>query len=466
MSNKAAFQTKHASEVSDFYEQARYAVGQEESLERKYRLEPGPQVAARYHAAVNDLIVALKNVEQIGDANDHALVGTVLATHERYLEAIYRMFAAVDAGNTSLVNVIDTNEVDPAFETIDRLVNDAAAAQHQHAIEQLAALEQTESAVFYATPLVFAAGMLLLGIFWYVLRAYQQRLDTAQQRELQREVERIRSEAERDAANSASRAKSAFLANMSHELRTPLTAILGYSELMHISAQQLNHPEFVADSARIQVAGHHLLALINDVLDLSRIQAEKMPVFLEPVDLDDLIEVVVVTAEPLLAQHHNVLCVEYASDLGTTYTDVTKVRQVLLNLLSNAAKFTDHGTVTLRVQRKQVAGAAQICLQVIDTGIGMSAEQVQRIFEPFVQAEPTTATVYGGTGLGLALSQRLCELLGGIMTVTSELGHGSIFTVTLPDTLAPVAAAGVIPAPSPMSTHVAANHASFAANTA
>jgi PAS domain S-box-containing protein len=232
----------------------------------------------------------------------------------------------------------------------------------------------------------------------------------------------------RQVAEAANSAKSQFLANMSHELRTPLNAIIGYSEMLEEDATDRGHHDYVPDLQKIRAAGRHLLALINDVLDLSKIEAGKLELYLETFDLTTAIKDVATTVEPLVARRNNALTVTCASDLGAIRSDLTRVRQVLLNLLSNASKFTEHGRITLAAERR---GAA-VVLRVSDTGIGMTPEQMARLFEPFSQADTTTSRKYGGTGLGLAITRRFCELMGGDVSVESDMGRGSTFTVRLP----------------------------------
>jgi signal transduction histidine kinase/CheY-like chemotaxis protein len=236
----------------------------------------------------------------------------------------------------------------------------------------------------------------------------------------------------KESAESASRAKSTFLANMSHELRTPLTGIIGYSELLQRSAQYSGQAELLPDLVRIQKAGNHLLAIINDILDLSKIEADKMAIYLERLDPAALLRDVVNTATPLIEQKSNTIQVDLAADLGVLYSDSTKLRQILLNLLSNAGKFTEHGEITLRAWREASIAGDWISISVTDTGIGMSPAQLGRLFTEFTQADPSTTRKYGGTGLGLALSRRLCMLLGGSISVESTLGSGSTFTIRIP----------------------------------
>jgi signal transduction histidine kinase/DNA-binding response OmpR family regulator len=230
----------------------------------------------------------------------------------------------------------------------------------------------------------------------------------------------------------ANRHKSEFLANMSHELRTPLNAIIGYSEILTEEATDRALPGFVADLKKITDAGRHLLELINAILDLSKIEAGKMDLFLEEFDVRTMVDEVGSVIRPLADKGGNRLEIRCADDVGSVYADVTKVRQAVFNLLSNACKFTDHGQVTLEVARERAPAGDTVAFAVRDTGIGMTPEQVGRLFEDFSQADPSTTRRYGGTGLGLALSRRLCRMMGGDITVDSAPGRGSTFTIRLP----------------------------------
>jgi PAS domain S-box-containing protein len=238
-------------------------------------------------------------------------------------------------------------------------------------------------------------------------------------------------EAAKEAAESANRSKSAFLANMSHELRTPLNAIIGYSEILMEDAEDLGQDDFTPDLENIRTAGKHLLLLINDVLDLSKIEAGKMEIFIEETHIPALVKEIAGTIQPLVEKNDNTLVVDLDLELLTIQTDQLKIRQSVINLLSNASKFTKKGTITLEVGYAGEEREAVI-FSVRDTGIGMTPEQVQKLFQPFTQADSSTTRKYGGTGLGLAISQRFCELMGGRITVDSVFGEGSIFSIWLP----------------------------------
>ena len=232
----------------------------------------------------------------------------------------------------------------------------------------------------------------------------------------------------RDAAEAASRAKSAFLATMSHELRTPLNAIIGYSEMLIEEAEDLGQTACVSDLGRIASAGRHLLALINDILDLSKIEAGRMELTVEPFELPRLLREVAASVRPLVEQNRNTLTLEVAPDVPPVNGDVMRVRQVLLNLVSNATKFTEAGTIHVRAR----LDGDEVHVDVRDTGIGMTPDEVSRLFQEFSQADASTTRRYGGSGLGLAISQRLCRMMGGRITVQSAKGEGSTFTVVLP----------------------------------
>jgi len=257
-------------------------------------------------------------------------------------------------------------------------------------------------------------------------------------------TDRRRAEAEvakaKDAAETANRTKSLFLANMSHELRTPLNAIVGYSEMLQEEAVERQLQDFGADLQKISISGRHLLGLINDILDLSKIEAGKMELSLETFDIATLIAEVASTIGMQAAKNGNTLEISHAPDIGVMRGDLSKVRQGLFNLVSNAAKFTHDGQIKVLAEREEMDGREWIWFRVLDTGIGLSADEIVRLFQPFTQADASTTRRFGGTGLGLALTRRFCQMMSGDVTVHSVPGEGSIFTINLPATLSEPAA--------------------------
>ena len=257
-----------------------------------------------------------------------------------------------------------------------------------------------------------------------------QMLEVAEQARIGAEQAHLEAEQARQKAEVANQAKSQFLANMSHELRTPLNAIIGYSEMLQETAEdlELEPDDCSPDLQKIQQSGKHLLGLINDVLDLSKIEAGKMELCLETVELNTLLNEVVATVQPLAEKRTNTLTVGFEDQLGNLHTDITKLRQMLLNLMSNAIKFTEKGNIRLEAKRD----GEWVTFCVNDNGIGMTFEQQKKLFEPFIQGDSSMTRRYGGTGLGLAITQKYVQMLSGTLWVESEFGHGSTFVLSLP----------------------------------
>ncbi|HKW54402.1 MAG TPA: ATP-binding protein [Stellaceae bacterium] len=243
-------------------------------------------------------------------------------------------------------------------------------------------------------------------------------------------------------AEDASAARSEFLARMSHELRTPLNAVIGYTEILLEDAARNGHSdEHTADLRRIHGAGRHLLTLINDVLDLSTIESGRMAVRVAPIDLGRFVDDIVAAAQPLIDGNKNTLVVERRNELGVVLGDAQKLRQAVLSLLDNAAKFTKNGTITLVLERERLGRGDWLAIIVRDTGIGFSPDKIARLFDNFTQAEPLMTRRYGGTGLGLALARKLCRLMGGDISAESVPGHGACFTLRIPASMASLAVA-------------------------
>jgi signal transduction histidine kinase/DNA-binding response OmpR family regulator len=316
----------------------------------------------------------------------------------------------------------------------------------------------------WLAPGALAAAVIVMvaGLAWQITAARRNLRRSMQEAERARDAaEAARQEAERhrQAAEAANTAKSQFLANMSHELRTPLNAIIGYSEMLEETAEDLGTRDLIPDLQKIQGAGRHLLALINDILDLAKVEAGRMTLYVEEFDVSSMVRDVATTIQPLVARNRNRLAVECPPDVGCMRADLTKVRQTLFNLLSNAAKFTEQGLIRLQVRRSpltpvdapatpEVAAVQPPAFYFIvsDTGIGMTPAQVDGLFRPFAQADPSTTRRFGGTGLGLAISREFCRLMGGDLAGASQLGRGSTFTVTLPATVAAAPVVTVAPA--------------------
>jgi signal transduction histidine kinase len=236
----------------------------------------------------------------------------------------------------------------------------------------------------------------------------------------------------RDEALRANQAKSVFLANMSHELRTPLNAILGYTELLQEEVESAGLEQYASDLKKIHNAGMYLITLVNDILDLAKIEAGKTVFRVTTLDVKQVVMSVLTTERMAIEKNNNAFTTEIDPTLSKMMGDETKVQQILFNLLSNAAKFTSNGEVSFNARQIETNGKLEIEFRVADTGIGMSPEQIEKLFDPFVQADESITTTYGGTGLGLALTKQLCQLMGGSIQVSSVLNVGTTFVVNLP----------------------------------
>ncbi len=278
--------------------------------------------------------------------------------------------------------------------------------------------------------------MVCASLYIFVMASYYASVVDSQS-ELFREIDRHQAtlkdlKSAKDEAERANGAKSDFLAKMSHELRTPLNAVLGYSEILLEDAELDGNGEQIADLQKISAAGKHLLSMVNDILDISKIEAGKTELYIEEVDIDELLLEIEMTARPLAAKNTNTLTIEKDGTIGKAKIDLTKSRQAIFNLLSNATKFCQNGKINMHVSRPEYEGAPFIRIAVSDTGVGISPEALSTLFENFSQANAAVNAKFGGTGLGLSLSRNLCRLMGGDITATSVLGEGSTFVIELP----------------------------------
>jgi signal transduction histidine kinase/DNA-binding response OmpR family regulator len=390
------------------------------------------------------------------------LLGRVKQDYDRFVAVVNKVVDLIRHGNVAQAREVQLKETQPLANSLERLTNQLV---NKAEADMVAGIDASESA--YRTAkldvILFAIGSiafaLLLGrtISWSLIGPineidgrlsriaegdFTQRVAVSNHDELGALAANVNRTCEQlgelyQQLEAASQHKSAFLANMSHELRTPLNAVIGYSEMLQEMAEDEGFDQFVPDLAKIRDAGRHLLNLINDILDLSKIEAGKMDLYLEEVDLKALVEEVRSIVAPLATSSGNRFDIVYPDDLGTFYTDRTKLKQSLLNLLGNASKFTQQGRVALELR----PGDDELSFIVSDTGIGMTEEQLGRLFQAFSQADASTTRRYGGTGLGLAITKHFCEMLGGRIAVESEPGRGSTFTITLPTQVVPEALA-------------------------
>jgi signal transduction histidine kinase len=384
------------------------------------------------------------------------LLGRFRQDYDRFIEVVTRVVDLIRAGNAAEARDLQATQAAPLADRLERLTNqlvNKAEADMVAGIEvstQAYANAQLVVIVFALASIALALGLGYV-ISWSVIgpvRQIEARLDQLSAGDFAQRVHvPNRDELGTLASNvnrmseelghlygqieAASQHKSHFLTSMSHELRTPLNAIIGLTEMMVTNAARFGTEKALEPLRRVNAAGTHLLNLINEILDLSKIEAGKLELNPEPVDLARLLDEVIGTAGQLADKNRNRLIVEEQENLGALTADSMRLKQILLNLLSNACKFTKEGEVALRV-RKVADGRDWVELAVADTGIGMTVEQQAKLFQDFTQADSLTARRYGGTGLGLAISRKLARMMGGDVTVTSEPGKGSVFTVRLP----------------------------------
>jgi signal transduction histidine kinase/CheY-like chemotaxis protein len=382
------------------------------------------------------------------------LLGKVREEYDRFIAVVTRVVELIRSGHVDDAREVQLKEARPLANRLERLTNELvnkAEADVVASIEASGEVYRTSKIIVIAFALGAIALALVLGrtislsligpireidarLHEIASGDFTQRVKVDNRDELGALAANVNRTSEQlgdlyRQLELASEHKSAFLASMSHELRTPLNAIIGYSEMLYETSQDEGQEEFLPDLVKIRDAGRHLLGLINDILDLSKIEAGKMELYIEEVDLAPLIEEVRSIVEPLMAANANRLEIVRPATLGTLHTDRTKLKQSLLNLLSNAGKFTHEGRIGFEVR----PGDSEISFIVSDTGIGMTGEQQGRLFQAFSQAEASTTRRYGGTGLGLAITKHFCEMLGGSIAVKSTHGRGSSFTITLPD---------------------------------
>ncbi len=398
------------------------------------------------------------------------LLGKVRHDYDQFIEVVTRVVGLIRDGKVAEAREAQLREARPLANRLERLTNELVNKAESDVVAGIEATGQAYAnsrAIVIGFVLGSIALALLLGrtISWSLIGPiteidarfsriaagdFTQRVTVTNRDELGALAANVNLTCERlgelyQQLELASQHKSAFLANMSHELRTPLNAVIGYSEMLHEMAEDEGQEQFLPDLEKIRDAGRHLLQLINDILDLSKIEAGKMDLYLEEVDVAALLEEVRAIVTILAAAGGNRFEIVRPTTLGTLYTDRTKLKQSLLNLLSNAAKFTHEGRIALELRTTEDA----LSFVVTDSGIGMTNEQLGRLFQAFSQADASTTRRYGGTGLGLAITKHFCELLGGRIDVESVPGSGSTFTITLPVHQPPVAAAKPEPAATP-----------------
>jgi signal transduction histidine kinase len=424
---RAADRMKRATLEGDAYEQARFAVASEESLERKYRLEPGPDVLVRYHAAARSLEAALRREARIGDHRDRALVASVLATHTIYLEATTRLYAAVDAHDTKRVLAID-GRAEPLFHEIEAKVLGGASQHRLSVLRSLESLTRLERLVFVGTPITFALGLLTLGILSTLL-ARRRRVEEAGRLELAHleagnatQADQIRGLRELDDM------KDSIIASISHELRTPLTSIRGYLELVltdEVGDLTDEQRSFLGVADR---NSERLLRLVGDLLLVAQMRDGTFTLHTGDVDLHELVLEALAGAQPG-ATDKEITVVHNTEALPVMSGDRVRLGQALDNLISNAVKFTpEGGQIEVRLDLQH----GRAVLEVADTGVGISVEDQKQLFERFFRTGSAEREAIPGTGLGLSIVKAIIESHSGTISLKSEPGVGTTFRVELP----------------------------------
>jgi signal transduction histidine kinase len=383
------------------FQNARFAVEQEEALGFEYRLSPGNQFKAEHAYAANAVVAELAKADLLGDEVDRSVIQQIRTAHTVYVDASHRFFDAIDAGDLAGADAIATREVSVIFQTMEDLIN-KEALEHQN--ESAAALHDQESlshGVLRIFPLVLGLGLLLVGFLTLVL----------------------------DVTRRARDARSSVMARVSHELRTPLNSILGFSQLFLLTEGGALNDKQRRYLNNIQSSGTHLLGLINDVLDMSKVEAGKMVMDLAPIALDAVIDAVLEEVGPLMSAKHLHLPPPTGTRGLTVVADRMRLRQILLNGLSNAIKFTDsRGSIAIATRSSK----GEALIEVTDTGTGIPAAQLARMFKEFEQLDNSQTRLGEGTGLGLPLSKGLAEMMGGSLRLSSREGLGTTFQVRLP----------------------------------
>jgi signal transduction histidine kinase len=415
--------------LNDLYWQARYAVASEESLERKYRLEPSPDVLKDYSTAAGSFVSAIQRVARDGGAEDRALSADLLVRQRAYRQAAGQLFAAVDAGHEARVFDIDRAEVDPRSGAIKTLVLAAADKHHREALASVRSLEQIQRVSLIGTPIAFACGLLLLAVFSIVLVRQRRRADTARRDELEAETEASAAlAASNERLRELDRQKDEFVASVSHELRTPLTSIRGYLAMMLDGGVGTLTDEQESFLATIERNSKRLLGLVGDLLDVAQLETGTLSLERSHHDLA-AIAAESVSSASLVAEERGVALTLHAEEVPGVEIDPVRFAQVIDSLLSNALKFTPPGgSVEVRLS---CAGELAM-VGVADTGIGMSASEQAQVFKRFYRAESAVKQAVRGTGLGLWISKSIVEAHGGTLGVTGATGLGTIFTIELP----------------------------------